>query len=63
LFIELDYLQNPEVFNVKDGYVERRTLPGLGIQINEEKVREMARQGHDWKNPIWRNEDGSITEW
>jgi galactonate dehydratase len=43
--------------------VERPTLPGLGIQINEEKVREMARQGHDWKNPIWRNEDGSITEW
>ena len=59
----LDYLLNPEVFNVKDGYVERPTLPGLGIQINEEKVREMAKQGHDWKNPIWRNEDGSITEW
>jgi galactonate dehydratase len=59
----LDYLLNPEVFDVKDGYVARTTLPGLGIQIDEEKVREMAKQGHDWKNPIWRNEDGSITEW
>lgn len=59
----LDYLLNPEVFKVKEGYIHRPTLPGLGIQIDEKKVREMALVGHDWKNPIWRNEDGSITEW
>ena len=59
----LDYIQNPEVFKVTEGYIDRPKLPGLGIVIDEEKVREMARQGHDWKNPIWRNEDGSITEW
>ena len=59
----LDYLQNPEVFQVKDGCVERPLLPGLGIKINEEKVREMARGGHNWKNPVWRNKDGSVTEW
>jgi galactonate dehydratase len=59
----LDYLLNPEIFQVKDGYVDRPLLPGLGIQINEEKVREMALQGHDWKNPVWRNEDNSIAEW
>jgi galactonate dehydratase len=59
----LDYLLNPEVFQVKDGYVDRPLLPGLGIQINEKKVREMALQGHNWKNPVWRNEDNSITEW
>lgn len=59
----LDYLKNPEVFKVTDGYVDRPQLPGLGIQIDEEKVRTMAKLGHDWKNPIWRNEDGSITEW
>jgi galactonate dehydratase len=59
----LDYLLNPEIFQVKDGYIDRPILPGLGIQINEEKVREMALQGHDWKNPVWRNEDNSITEW
>jgi galactonate dehydratase len=35
----------------------------LGIIINEDKVREMAKIGHNWKNPIWRNKDGSITEW
>jgi galactonate dehydratase len=59
----LDYLKNPEVFKVVDGYVDRPKLPGLGIVIDEEKVRLMAKEGHDWKNPIWRNEDGSITEW
>ena len=59
----LDYLKNPEVFQAKEGYIHRPVLPGLGIQINEDKVREMAVQGHDWKNPVWRNEDGSITEW
>jgi galactonate dehydratase len=59
----LDYMLNPEVFKLKNGYIDRLKLPGLGIEINEEKVREMAKQGHNWKNPVWRNEDGSITEW
>lgn len=59
----LDYLQNPEVFEVKDGYIERPKLPGLGIQIDEAKVREMAKVGHEWKNPVWRYKDGSIAEW
>ena len=59
----LDYLVNPEVFSLKDGYVERNHLPGLGVEIDEQKLIEMVEQGHDWKNPIWRNRDGSITEW
>lgn len=59
----LDYVANPEVFDVEDGYVERPDGAGLGIQIDEETVREMAEVGHDWKNPIWRTDDGSVTEW
>ncbi len=59
----LDYLLNPEVFDIKDGYIDRPALPGLGVEINEEKVREMAKAGHNWKNPVWRNEDGSVAEW
>jgi galactonate dehydratase len=59
----LDYLSNPEVFEVRDGYVDRPLLPGLGILVDEAKVREMAKQGHDWKNPVWRNQDGGIAEW
>lgn len=59
----LDYLQDPAVFHYEDGFVRRLTAPGLGIEINEAKVREMAAAGHRWRNPVWRNADGSVTEW
>jgi len=59
----LDYLKNTDVFKYADGYIKILEKPGLGIEINEAKVREMAKKGHNWKNPIWRNEDGVIAEW
>lgn len=59
----LDYLSDPSVFAVKDGYFELLTGPGLGIEIDEAKVREAAAIGHNWKNPIWRHDDGVIAEW
>jgi galactonate dehydratase len=59
----LDYLVNEDVFAYKDGYVAIPDGPGLGIEIDEEKVREAARIGHDWRNPVWRNADGAVAEW
>lgn len=59
----LDYMTNPDIFKVKEGYIDCNNLPGLGVEIDEEKVVKAARKGHDWHNPIWRNADGSITEW
>ncbi|MFB4211629.1 galactonate dehydratase [Shouchella sp. JSM 1781072] len=59
----LDYLTDASVFTYKDGYVEIPDKPGLGIEINEDHVRKMAKIGHDWKNPIWRHNDYSIAEW
>jgi len=59
----LDYLQNSNVFEYKNGYVDIPTGPGLGIQVDEERVLERAKVGHDWKNPVWRNEDGTVAEW
>lgn len=59
----LDYLVNPHVFDYKEGYVNILDGPGLGIEINEEVVREKAQIGHNWRNPVWRHEDGSIAEW
>ncbi len=59
----LDYLANREVFDYNDGYVDVPETPGLGINVNEEKVRKMAQKGHNWRNPVWRNEDGTIAEW
>jgi galactonate dehydratase len=59
----LDYLADPSVFDIAEGHVALLTAPGLGIEIDEQKVREMAAIGHDWRNPVWRNPDGSVTEW
>jgi galactonate dehydratase len=59
----LDYMNNPEVFEFKDGYIDVFTGPGLGIEVNEEKVREMAKAGHAWKNPVWRTASGVVAEW
>ena len=59
----LDYLKNPGVFAYQGGYVSIPVGPGLGIEIDEEKVREAAKIGHDWKNPVWRNADGTVAEW
>lgn len=59
----LDYLNDPKVFDYKDGYVDMLKGPGLGISINEEFVREQAKIGHNWKNPVWRHKDGTIAEW
>ncbi|ULL13729.1 galactonate dehydratase [Paenibacillus sp. H1-7] len=59
----LDYLADPSVFEYEAGFVKRLTKPGLGIEINEEKVREMAAIGHQWRNPVWRTVDGTVTEW
>ena len=58
-----DYLKDPNVFGLKEGFVPRPTAAGLGIEIDEDKVRAAAAIGHDWKNEIWRNEDGAIAEW
>jgi galactonate dehydratase len=59
----LDYLKNPEVFAFKDGAIEVFNGPGLGIEIDEDKVREMAKIGHSWKNPVWRTATGVVAEW
>ena len=59
----LDYLVDEDVFAYQDGYVAIPAGPGLGIEIDEEKVREAARIGHDWRNPVWRNTDGAFAEW
>ena len=59
----LDYLEDSTVFKYDNGYVLKPTEPGLGITINEEHVRRMAEVGHQWKNPVWRDEDGVVAEW
>lgn len=59
----LDYLKDKSPFEYKDGFIAVPTLPGLGIDIDEEKIIEMDKIGHNWKNPLWRNFDGTVAEW
>jgi galactonate dehydratase len=59
----LDYLADKSVFEYKNGMVKIPDGPGLGIEINEEIVKKMAETGHNWRNPLWRHEDGSVAEW
>lgn len=59
----LDYLVDKSVFEYEEGYVRIPDKPGLGIEINEDHVKKMAAQGHNWRNPVWRHQDGSVAEW
>ena len=59
----LEYLSDPAVFEYRAGFVQRLTGPGLGIAIDEARVRAAAKVGHNWKNPVWRYDDGSVAEW
>ncbi|KAK5701290.1 hypothetical protein LTR17_022704 [Elasticomyces elasticus] len=57
------YITNPEVFDVKDGYVEKLTGPGLGIEINEELVRKVAQTTEPWPLLGFVGKDGAYREW
>lgn len=59
----LDYIVDKSVFKYENGYVNIPEGPGLGIEIDEDYVRKMAKVGHNWHNPVWRHQDGSIAEW
>ena len=59
----LDYVINKDDFAITDGYIKPLPKPGLGVEIDEQAVIEASKQACDWKNPIWRHEDGTIAEW
>ncbi|MDV6330881.1 galactonate dehydratase [Asticcacaulis sp. 201] len=59
----LAYLKNPEIFDIRDGMVEAILGPGLGVVVDEEKVRELSRDCPPWRNPAWRGPDGYVREW
>lgn len=58
-----NYVADPSVFDVKDGYVDALNKPGLGIDINEEEVRRVAKVTGVWQPKEFYGVDGSIREW
>ena len=60
----LTYCTDPAVFAVSDGMVEAPQGPGLGVEIDERKVRDAAAgMTKGWRNPVWRGPDGAVREW
>lgn len=59
----LDYLEDVSIYQYKDSFIELIPLPGLGVKIDERKVKEASEKCPTWKNPVWRNYDGTIAEW
>lgn len=59
----LDYVVNKEAFAVRDGHIARLDGPGLGVEIDEAKVRAMAKVGHSWQDREWALPDGTPTTW
>lgn len=60
----VDYVTNREAFALDaDGMIARLTGPGLGVEINEDAVRDAAKAGHAWRDRDWSLPDGSPTRW
>jgi galactonate dehydratase len=59
----LEFMTDKEVLTPVDGYLPIPAGPGLGITIDEKAVREAHKVRHRWRNPVWRQKDGSFAEW
>jgi galactonate dehydratase len=59
----LNFVSDPEVLTAVKGYLPIPEKPGLGVTIDEAGVREAHKDRHRWRNPIFRNADGSFAEW
>lgn len=60
---KMQWLKNPEVFAYDNGYIHIPDEPGLGIEIDEDMVKEANKNSHNWKNPVWQLEDGVVIDW
>ena len=59
----LDFIKNKDIFEYRNGYVDLPKLPGLGLEMDIDKIEEIAAYGLKWTNPSWKNYDGTIAEW
>src|SRR5665647_273693 len=50
-------------FQLKNGFVDLPTAPGLGVELDEEKIATLLYSG-DWKLPYWTHkDDNSVADW
>lgn len=51
-----------EPIQVENGYARVPEAPGLGVEVDENKLQELIFDGV-WETPQFRRNDGSFTEW
>jgi len=59
----LSYIKNPEIWDVKDGYINLMKGPGLGIEVDEDKIRELSKDAPAWVSPGFVGPGGELREW
>lgn len=59
----LTYMKDPETFQIHGGYIKAPTKHGLGIEIDETRVRQIAESTRPWECKVFYGPDGSIREW
>ncbi|KAK1691458.1 enolase C-terminal domain-like protein [Colletotrichum godetiae] len=57
------YIKNPEIWGPVGGYIDILRGPGLGIEVDEEKVRELSKECDIWVTPGFNGPGGEIREW
>lgn len=55
--------RNPALFAIDAGSMAVPTGAGLGVEVDEDAVRELAATPHRWRNPAWRGPHGELREW
>lgn len=54
------YIKDP--FVIKNGYIDVPTKPGLGIELDEEALKDKLYDGK-WSTPRLYHDDGSVADW
>ena len=58
-----NYITNKDVWTVKEGYIDAFHGMGLGVEVDEVEVREVAKTAPPWPPKGFTGPDGSIREW
>lgn len=58
-----NYVKDKSVWTVKDGYLDGLHGLGLGVEVDEEEIREVAKTALPWPPKGFTGPDGSIREW
>lgn len=54
------YLKSP--FMIKDGYIDLPEGPGLGVELDDEAIKEKIYDG-SWETPRLYHDDNSVADW